>query len=105
MTNHKLQPRDTTTGGKKKQTRRQQIRLWDKTYYQTIQNENYEKHTKQQKLPIKPVWKSANDIAIGNITLQKISIQINNKSIAIPTQTKGYQPSIGNTRLQRSKST
>ena len=56
--------------------------------------ENNVKHTKQQKLPTKSVWKSTTDIAIGNITLQKISIQTNNKSFATPTQTNSYQPLI-----------
>ena len=85
---------------RKQQTRRQQIQLWDKTYFQTTAIENDVKHTKQQKLPTKSVWKSTTDIAIGNITLQKIQFQVNNKSFVTPTQNNSYQPSIRNTSPQ-----
>ena len=54
---------------RKQQTRRQQIRLWDGTYYQTMETENNVNHTKQQKLPTKSAWKSNTGIATGNITL------------------------------------
>ena len=42
---------------RKQQTQRQQIRLWNETYYQTMEIENDVKHTKQQKQPIKLVLK------------------------------------------------
>ena len=70
----------------KQQTQRQQTRLWDETYYQTMAIENNQKHTKQQ-LPTNSVRKSTTNESIENITPQEISTQDNNNSFMTPTDT------------------